>query len=62
MPTKSYVDSLHEIKRNRRDLSSVFNDKDKDFDSIKLTNLDSVSDRRNPNSDNEFSNKNYGED
>ena len=26
LPTKSYVDSLHEINRNRRNLSSVFND------------------------------------
>ena len=26
IPSKSYVDSLHEINRNRRDLSSVFND------------------------------------
>ena len=26
LPTKSYVDSLHESSRNRRDLSSVFNE------------------------------------
>ena len=26
--TKSYVDSLHEINRKRRDLSSVYNDQD----------------------------------
>ena len=32
IPTKSYVDSLHEINRNRRVLSSVFNDQDNDFD------------------------------
>ena len=41
LPTKSYVDSLHEINRNRRDLSSVFNDQDNEFDNKKLTNLDS---------------------
>ena len=29
LPTKSYVDSLHENSRNRRDLSSVFFDQDK---------------------------------
>ena len=33
LPTKSYVDSLHESRRKRRDLSSVFNDQDKEFDS-----------------------------
>ena len=42
LPTKSYVDSLHEINRNRRDLSSVFNDRDTEFDNNKLTNLDST--------------------
>ena len=34
-PTKSYVDSLHESSRNRRDLSSVFNDQDNEFDEKK---------------------------
>ena len=33
LPTKSYVDSLHESRRKRRDLSSVFNDQDNEFDS-----------------------------
>ena len=42
LPTKSYVDSFHEINRIRRDVSSVFNDQDNEFDKIKLTNLDSV--------------------
>ena len=28
----SYVDGLHEINRNRRDLSSVSKDQDKEFD------------------------------
>ena len=42
LPTKSYVDSLHESSRNRRDLSSVFNDQDNEFDNNKLTNLDSI--------------------
>ena len=59
LPTKSYVDSLHESSRNRRDLSSVFNDQDNEFDNNKLTNLDSVTVNRNPISDNELSNKKY---
>ena len=48
LPTKSYVVSLQEINRNRRDLSSVFNDQDDEFDDNKLTNLDSVTVKRNP--------------
>ena len=57
LPTKTYVDSLHEINRNRRDLSSVFNDQDNEFDNSKLTNLDSVIVNREPFSDNEVSKK-----
>ena len=59
IPTKSYFDSLHEINRNRRDLSSVFNDQDNEFDNNKLTNLDGVTFNRNPSSDSEVSNKKY---
>ena len=62
IPTKSYVDSLHEINRNRRDLSSVFNDQDNEFDDNKLTNLDSVTVNGNPSSDNELANKKYIDD
>ena len=62
LPTKSYVDSLHEINRDRRDLSSVFNDQDNEFDNNKLTNLDSITVNRNPNLDNELSNKKYVDD
>ena len=61
-PTKSCVDSLHESSRNRRDLSSEFNDQDNEFDNNKLTNLDSVTVNRNPSSDNELSSKNYVDD
>ena len=57
IPTKSYVDSLHEINRNRRDLSSVFIDQNNDFDKNKLNNLDSVTVNRDPSSDNEGSKK-----
>ena len=62
LPTKSYVDSLHEINRNKRDLSSVFNDQDNEFDNNKLTNLDSIRVNRNPNLDNELANKKYIDD
>ena len=62
LPTKSYVDSLHEINRDRRDLSSLFNDQDSEFDNNKLTNLDSITVNRNPNLDNELSNKKYVDD
>ena len=62
LPTKSYVDSLHESSRNRRDLSSVFNDQENEFDNNKLTNLDSVTVNRIPTSDNEVSNKKYEDD
>ena len=62
LPKKSYVDSLHESSRNRRDLSSVFNDQDNEFDNKKLTNLDSITVNRNPNLDNELANKKYIDD
>ena len=58
MPTKSYVDSLYENKRNRRVFSSVFDDQDNEFDNIKLTNLDSVTISRNTTLFNELFNKN----
>ena len=58
----SYVNELHEINRNKRDVSSVFNDQDNEFDNIKLTNLDSVTVNRNPNLDNELANKKYIDD
>ena len=57
LPTKSYVDSLHESSRNGRDLSSVFNDHYNEFDKNKLNNLDTVVVNRNPILDNELSNK-----
>ena len=62
IPTKNYVDSLHESSRNRRDLSSVFNHQDNEFDNNKLANLDSVSVNRNPNLDNELFNKKHLDD
>ena len=59
LPTKSYVDSLHESSRDRRELSSVFNDQDNEFDNNKLTKVYSVTVNRNPSLVNEVSNKKY---
>ena len=41
LPTKTYVDSLQESSRNRRDFSSVFRDQDNEFEK-KLSNLVSI--------------------
>ena len=57
LPTKLYVDSLHESSRSRRDLLSAFNDQDKEFNNNKLTVLDSITVNRNRSSDNELSKK-----
>ena len=62
LPTKKYADSLHEINRDRQDLSSLFNDQDNEFDNNKLTTLDSVTLNRNLTSDNEVSNKKHVDD
>ena len=59
IPTLNYVDSLHESSRNRRDLPSVFNDQDNEFDNNKLTKLDSITVNRNPNVNNELANEKY---
>ena len=56
-PTKSYVDSLHENSRNRRDLSSVIIDQEYAFDNTKLTNLDSFTVNRDPTADIELAHK-----
>ena len=53
---------MHEINRKKRDLSSVFNDQDNEFDNNKLTNLDGVIVNRNPSADDELSNKKYVDD
>ena len=57
LPTKSYVDSLHESNRSRRDISSVFNDQSNEFENKKLSKLDNVTVKRNPSSYNEVANK-----
>ena len=58
----SYVTNLHEINRNKWDLSSVFNDQDTELDNNKLTNLDSITVNRNANLDNELASKKYIDD
>ena len=62
LPTKPYVDSLHESSRNRRDISLVFNDQDNDFYDIELTKLDSITVNKNPTLNEEVSNKKYFDD
>ena len=62
LSTKSYVDSLHESSRNRRELPSVFNDQVNDFDDNKLTNLVSITINRDPNLCTELANKKYTDD
>ena len=55
LPTKAYVVRLHENRRKRRNLLSVFNDQDNEFDNIILSNLESVTVNRNPSSDTDLS-------
>ena len=62
LPTTDYADSPSENDRNRRDLSTVFNDQDNEFVDNKLTNLYSVSVNRDPRSDNKLANKKYVDD
>ena len=42
LPTKAFVDSLHEINRSKHDSSSVFNDQDNKYNNNNITNSDSV--------------------
>ena len=51
---KSYVDGLHENSRKRRDMCTVSNDQDNEFDDNKLTNRDSNTVNRGPKSKNEL--------
>ena len=55
IPTKVYVDSLSENDRSRRDLSAVFNNQDNEFDTNKLTILDSLTVNRFPTTNIELS-------
>ena len=57
IPTKSYVDSLHENSRSGRDSSSVYNDQNIEFDNFNLTKLASITVNRAPIVDNELSTK-----
>ena len=72
IPTKSYIDSLHEEnERNRRDLGIDFydqsndlvkNNQDNNFNDNKLTNLNSITINNNPTDNNHVSNKKYIDD
>ena len=46
--TKSYLGSLSVNDRNRRDMSTLFNDHEIDSDNNKVTSLDSMTVNRNP--------------
>ena len=64
IPTKTYIDSLHEEnERSRRDLDEssdlVKNNQDNNFSDNELTNIDSVTVNRNPVLDNQLANKKY---
>ena len=54
LPTKKFVESFHQTNRNRRDLSSVFNDQDNEYAKNILTILDGVTVNKEPISDNEL--------
>ena len=54
IPNKSNVDSIHEHSRSARELLSVSDDQDNEFDKIKLTNLHSFTVNGDPNSENEL--------
>ena len=72
IPTKAYIDSLHDTHEiSRRDLDLDFYDESSDLvkniqhndlNDNKLTNIDSITINRNPNSDNELANKKYIDD
>ena len=59
LTTKSVVDSLKENNKKRRDLSSLFDNQDNEFDKNKLTKLDSITVNREPSSDDELANKKH---
>ena len=56
-PLKPYVDSLYQINRNSRDLSSVENDQVNEVGNIKSTKVGSITINRDLSSDNELANK-----
>ena len=58
----SFIDNLHEINRDRRDLSSLFKDQDNNFNNNEITDLDSITVNRDPSSDSELAKKNYVDD
>ena len=57
IPTKSYVDSPQKNSRYKRDSLAVINDQVNEFDKNRLSNLDSITVKRVPSSDNEQANR-----
>ena len=55
--SKAFVDIIPENKRNRRELSTVFNNQDNEFDKFTLTNLDRFTPKKNPKLDKEDAKK-----
>ena len=72
IPTKAYIDSLHEEKEgSRQDLGIDFydesidlvkNNQDNDFNDNKLTSINSITVNTNPTADNQVSTKKYIDD
>ena len=62
IPVKAFVHSLSGNNRNRRDITTVFDDQDNDFDNNKLTNLAFVTINRAPIVDNDLATENYVDD
>ena len=55
IPTDVSFDSLSDNDRIRRALTTVFNDQNKELDNIRLTDLDSITGKKNPTRNNELS-------
>ena len=55
--TKAYIVSVSENNRNRRVISTVFDNQDNEFDYDKLANITSIFVEGEPDSDNEPANK-----
>ena len=58
IPTNSLVAILHENSKNRRGMSGIFDDQDKEFENQNLTSLEFFSLIRNPSLDKDVSKKN----
>ena len=57
IPTKDYLDSISQINRNRRHLSTMFDDQDNELDIDNLTDFDGIGQNTSPLIDEVVSNK-----